>query len=80
MEFKEATDRATATCITLADVAEACGVTHHAIRRARLDAGASSFRSPPEGWEKALAKLARERAQQLVGLAEELEGWEKASR
>jgi len=29
---------------------------------------------PPAGWEKAIAKLARERAEELLKLAEELEG------
>jgi len=31
-------------------------------------------RPPPENWEKAIAKLARERAGELLKLAEELEG------
>ena len=74
MNFNEASDRATTTCITLADVAGASGVTHHAVRRARLDPGTDSYRPPPAGWEKAIAKLAREKAGELEKLAEELEG------
>ena len=74
MDFKQATDRATTTCITLADIAEIAGVKHHSVRRARLDPRTVSYRSPPAGWEKAIAKLARERAGELVKLAEELEG------
>jgi len=42
-------------------------------RGARLDPEGSSFRRPPDGWEKAIAKLARERAGELAKLAEELE-------
>ena len=74
MDFKQATDRATKTCIALADIAEVSGVTHHSVRRARLDPRTVSYRSPPGGWEQAIAKLARERAGELVKLAEELEG------
>ena len=74
MDFKQATDRATTTCITLVDIGEASGVTHHSVRRARLDPRTASYRPPPQGWEKAIAKLARERAGELVKLAEELEG------
>ena len=32
-----------------------------------------SYRSPPPGWEKAVAKLARKKGGELVKLAEELE-------
>ena len=74
MDFREATDTATETCITLADIADAAGVPHQSLRRARLDPGTDSYRSPPVGWESAIAKLARERAAELVELAEELEG------
>ncbi len=74
MNFKNFTSRATATCITLADIAEACGVADNSIRRARLDPTTEAYRNPPPEWEKAVAKLARERAGDLVKLAEELEG------
>lgn len=74
MEFKEASDRATGTCITLADIAAGAGVSDNAIRRARLDPrSGDSYRRPPDGWESAIAKLARERAAELVRLAEALE-------
>ena len=73
MDFKEATDRAIGTCITLADVAAAAGVSHHAVRRARVAIDKTTYRTPPDGWEPAIAKLARERAAELVKLAEELE-------
>lgn len=71
MDFKEATDRVT-RCPTHDDIAAATGVTRNTVARARLDPSTDSYRSPPEGWEQALAKLARERAEELLGLAEDL--------
>jgi len=44
------------------------------IRRARLGPDTKSYRTPPPGWEKAITKLARKRAGELVKLADELEG------
>ncbi len=73
MEFKEASDRLTA-CKTLSDVAGEVGVSDGLVRQARLDPATASYRNPPDGWEKAIAKLARERAGELLQLAEELEG------
>lgn len=74
MNFKNITSRVTATCVTLADIAEACGVADNSIRRARLDPTTEAYRKPPPGWEKAIAKLAKERAGELIKLADELEG------
>ncbi len=34
----------------------------------------AGYRQPPAGWERAIAKLARKRAGELVKLAEGLEG------
>ena len=73
VDFKTASDRATGACITLDNIADASGVSDSLIRRARLDPKGPSFRRPPPGWEKAVAKLARERAGELVRLAKELE-------
>ena len=73
MDFKAASGRATETCITLSDIATVCGVADNTIRRARMDRTASGYRSPPDGWETAIAELARQRAGELVKLAEELE-------
>ena len=74
MIFTEATDRLTA-CPTHQDIAEAAGWTSvQTVRQARLDPSSSSYRRPPDGWGPAIAKLARERAGELVKLAEELEG------
>ena len=74
LDFKRATDRATAACITLADVAAKSGVSDNKVRRARMNPDSPNYRSPPPGWEKAIAKLSRERAGELMELAEELEG------
>lgn len=73
MDFVEATDRLT-DCPSLRALAEEMGAAHGSIRQARLDPSSSSYRKPPEGWESAVAKLARERAAELVSLAGELEG------
>ena len=70
--FKRATDRLIGT-LSLADLAEELGVSHGLLRQARLSTSASSYRSPPPGWEKAVAKLARERGGALIELADELE-------
>src|SRR5690606_35000923 len=55
-------------CITLADIAEASGRAEATIRQARLDPSTDSYRSPPEGWERAVAKLAKKRARELLDL------------
>ena len=73
MDFKTATDTLSRT-LTQAEIAEVASVSHAAIRQARLDPQAASYRPPPRGWDQAIAKLARERAGELVNLAEELEG------
>lgn len=59
--------------ITTADMAEALGVSSHSIRQARLQEGAPGYRKPPEGWQKAFARLARERCRELGRLADELD-------
>jgi hypothetical protein len=74
MNFKEATDRLMDAGIALPDIAAALGAAYTTARAWRLDPDSPSFRRPPEGWEVALARLARERAQELSGIAEELEG------
>ena len=74
MDFKTASDRVTGACVTLDDIAVAAGVSDSIIRRARLDPKGPSFRRPPAGWQDAIAKLARERAGELVKLAAELGG------
>lgn len=74
MHFKEATDRLTALCPTLDDVAEAVDRDPSSIRKARLAPGSPGHRSPPPGWAEGIARLARERAAALLELADDLEG------
>jgi hypothetical protein len=73
MDFIEATDRLT-RCHTHDDIADAVGGSLQSIRQARMHPSASGYRSPPPAWEEAIARLARERAAELVKLAKELGG------
>ena len=72
MNFKDASDNLTA-CVTLFRISETVGVAENTVLRARMDPDNPNARSAPPGWEKAITKLARERAGELVKLAEELE-------
>jgi hypothetical protein len=72
MDFKTATDRLT-DAISHADIAKAAHVSVQSIRQARLAPNNPSHRSPPEGWRKVLASLARERSLALKALADELD-------
>ncbi len=74
MDFREASSRAIGACITLTDIGVELSPAPETIRRARLDPKNRGYRPAPVGWEKAIVKLARERAAELVELAEELEG------
>jgi hypothetical protein len=72
LDFKKATDRVS-PCVTQADIAQAAGVSVATIKQARFPEDHVSYRRPPEGWERVLARLAREKAADLTRLAEELE-------
>ena len=69
MNFKKATDELLAS-VTLADLAEALGVSVQAIRQARAAEGTTSYRSPPVGWEAAIKKLASRQQRYFKKLAE----------
>lgn len=43
------------------DIAEALGVSLQAIRQARLNGASKARRSPPEGWQEAVLRLAEDR-------------------
>ena len=73
MDFTEAIDRL-ADCPTQTDIADVLGIDVQRIRQARLAQGHPNLRPAPDGWQKAIAQLARETAGELVKLAEELEG------
>ena len=74
--FRRATDRLIRV-VTLANLAQELRVSHGLLRQARLSSSASSYRSPPAGWEGAVARLARERAEELLQLAKEMEAKER---
>jgi GMP synthase-like glutamine amidotransferase len=68
INFRAATDELLA-CISHQELAEALGVSVASVRQARLGPGAAAHRNPPEGWERAVARLAQDRAARLVRLA-----------
>jgi hypothetical protein len=70
MNFKTATD---ILGIPATQLAKAFGLQPQTIRQMRLVPGAVSYRSPPDGWQKVLLRLARERGRELRGLIDELE-------
>ena len=72
MDFTEAIDRL-ADCPTQTDISDALGIDVQRIRQARLAQGHPNRRPAPAGWEKAIAKLARDRGGELVLIAEQLE-------
>lgn len=71
MDFKTATD---ILGLQAADLAKAFNLQPQTIRQMRLTPGTASYRTPPAGWEKMVARLARERTRELAQLAEALEG------
>ncbi len=71
MNFKTATDRLTDR-VTADDIAKAFRVARNTVARARLDPSSPAYRSPPDSWQKVLARLALERSMELKALAEEL--------
>jgi hypothetical protein len=72
MDFKEATDILTRR-ITADEIAEAAGVSISSIARARLDPASSAFRTPPDEWRPVLARLARERIDELTRFVQAIE-------
>lgn len=72
MDFRTATDRL-GKKITADDLAKAFGVARNTIARARLDSSNPEYRSPPQNWQRVLARLARERGRELEVLADELD-------
>ena len=54
-------------------LAKELGCAPNSIRQARMDFGKAGHRSPPPGWEAAVARLARQKAAQLLKLADRLD-------
>lgn len=72
MDFKKATDALFAP-VTHQELADVLGVSVAAIRQARLSREALAYRSPPEGWEKAVLKLAKARGRHFRRIADKIE-------
>jgi hypothetical protein len=71
VDFKKATDQLIER-ITLVDIAEACGSAVNSIERARLEPDSRHHREPPPDWVTAIERLARERGEKLLKLANQL--------
>ena len=71
MSFKKAVDDLCAG-ISHKELAEALGVSVATVRQARLREGAEARRSPPNGWEKIVARLAKGRSEHLRNLSAKL--------
>ncbi len=72
MDFVKAVERLK-HCVTDDEIAAATGVSTNTIRRTRADPSTRNYRPPPEGWQKVLARLARERSSELAAFANELD-------
>ena len=70
-DFRKATDELFQT-VSHEELAKALDCSVAAIRQARLDDTAKAHRKPPEGWQKAVAKLAEGRSGALGRLAARL--------
>ena len=70
MDFKTATD---ILGLPAPELAKEFNLQPQTIRQMRLATDAASYRTPPAGWERVVARLARERGRELHGLAERLE-------
>lgn len=71
MNFKKATDDLFAN-VTHQELASELEVSVASIRQARLTGGALAHRAPPQGWERAVLKLARARERHFRRLADKL--------
>lgn len=72
MNFVEAMERLK-RAVTDDEIAAATGVSTNTIRRTRADRRTRNYRPAPQGWEAALAQLARERIHELQALAAQLQ-------
>lgn len=70
MDFKTATDL---LGLPASDLAEGFGLRPQTIRQMRLAPDSISFRNPPDGWQKVVARLAKERAKGLKALIDAME-------
>jgi hypothetical protein len=71
MDFRKATDELL-LAISHQELADALGVSVATVRQARLADTAKAHRSPPEGWDAAVKRLAERRSAALARLASKL--------
>lgn len=71
MDFVEAMERLK-RAVTDDEIAAATGVSTNTIRRTRADPATRNYRPAPAEWKSALARLAEERAEDLMRLKREL--------
>jgi hypothetical protein len=71
MDFVEAMERLK-RAVTDDEIAAATGVSTNTIRRTRADPSTRNYRPAPVDWEPVLARLAGERAAELLALSREL--------
>jgi hypothetical protein len=69
MDFKTATD---ILGVPAAELAEAFGLEPQTIRQMRLAPDARGYRSPPPAWQEIVARLAKQRAEELTNLEESI--------
>jgi hypothetical protein len=70
MTFKTATDL---LGLPASELAKEFGLQPQTIRQMRLAPDSSSFRNPPDGWQRVVARLAKERGKKLKMLIEAME-------
>lgn len=70
-DFRKATDELFAG-VSHEELAEMLGCSVATIRQARLAPAAKAHRNPPEGWERAVWKIAEGRATHFARLAAKL--------
>jgi hypothetical protein len=71
MDFKEATDLLFQR-VDHEKLAEVLGVSVASVRQARLRPDAAAHRSPPSGWQNAVAQLAKEQERSYRRLLDRL--------
>ncbi len=71
-DFRAATDAMLKLGVSLRQLADGLGVPEARVYQARMNPAASGYRKPPQGWEKALAEVAKRRQGELSELLREL--------
>jgi len=71
MNFRKVTDDLLAG-VTHDELAEALGCSVALVRQARLADSAKAHRNPPEGWERAVLKLAEQKLEHFKRLVAKL--------